>query len=150
MRLKAIMNPAQPTPTKAAASFGAIAAAGLFTCLAGAAAWAQTPPPAQEPAQVPAQPPIFDITAAHVSTIGCEQTWSGKVSIVSGDRRLKTDLLRVAEAGGPNRCAGLARDRIGPQTAEALGNVVYENQGRIERGQSAEIDFRSGGVVVRP
>jgi hypothetical protein len=35
-------------------------------------------------------------------------------------------------------------------TGVAIGNVVSENQGRIERGQSAEIDFRSGGVVVRP
>jgi hypothetical protein len=35
-------------------------------------------------------------------------------------------------------------------TGEALGNIVYENRGQIERGQSAEIDFRSGGVVVRP
>jgi hypothetical protein len=146
MRLKAIMSPAQPTPAKAVASFVAIAAAGLSTCLVGAAAWAQTPPSAQAPAKAP----IFDITAAHLRTVGCEQIWSGDVSIVSGDRRLKADLLRVAEAGGPNKCAGLARDRIGPRTGKALGNVVYENQGRVERGQSAEIDFRSGGVVVGP
>jgi beta-lactamase regulating signal transducer with metallopeptidase domain len=53
MRLKVIMSPAQPTPGKAAASFVAIAAAGLFTCAVGAAAWAQTPPSAQGPAQAP-------------------------------------------------------------------------------------------------
>jgi beta-lactamase regulating signal transducer with metallopeptidase domain len=40
MRLKVIMSPVQPTPGKAAASFVAIAAAGLFTCAVGAAAWA--------------------------------------------------------------------------------------------------------------
>ena len=146
MRLKEIMSPAHPTPAKATASFVAIAAAGLCTCLVGAAAWAQTPPPAQGPVQAP----IFDIQAYHLKNNGCEQVWSGNVSIVSGDRRLKTDLLRVAEAGGPNKCAGLARERIGPWTGKALGDVVYENQGRVERGQSAEIDFRSGGIVVRP
>jgi hypothetical protein len=48
MRLKIIMSPAQPTRAKAAASFVAIAAAGLFTCAVGAAAWAQTPPSAQD------------------------------------------------------------------------------------------------------
>jgi hypothetical protein len=48
MRLKVIMSPVRPTPAKAAASCVAIAVAGLFTCAVGAAAWAQTPPSAQD------------------------------------------------------------------------------------------------------
>jgi hypothetical protein len=43
MRLKVLMSPAQPTPAKAAASFVAIAAAGLLTCAVGAAAWRRYP-----------------------------------------------------------------------------------------------------------
>jgi beta-lactamase regulating signal transducer with metallopeptidase domain len=138
MRLKVIMSPAQPTPGKAAASFVAIAAAGLFTCAVGAAAWAQTPPSAQGPAQAP-----VDIKSDRlsVSKNRCEAIFSGNVALVSGDRRLTAD--RIVLAGGPNKCKEF-------WIGEAIGNVVSENRGRIERGQSAEIDFRSDGVVVRP
>ena len=94
----------------------------------------------------------------------CEQILSGNAVVVLGDRRLKADLVRFIMAGDPNKC-GAPEPRSArsvmfephatfaagvPANGEALGNVVYENQGRIERGQSAEIDFRSGGVVVRP
>jgi hypothetical protein len=43
---------------------------------------------------------------------------------------------------------GLVCDRRATQ--EAVGNGVSESRGEIERGQSAEIDFRSGGVAVGP
>jgi beta-lactamase regulating signal transducer with metallopeptidase domain len=141
MRLKIIMNPAQPTPAKAAASFVAIAAAGLFTCAIGAAAWAQTPPSAQGPAQAPVE---IKSDRASVEKNGCEAIYSGNVVLVFGDHRMTTDLVRFVLAGRPNnKCTG-------PGTGEAIGNVVYENRGQIERGQSAEIDLRSGGIVVRP
>jgi beta-lactamase regulating signal transducer with metallopeptidase domain len=154
MRLKVIMSPAQPTPAKATASFVAIAAAGLFTYAVGAAAWAQTPPSAQGPVYVRADRMMVGMNS-------CEQILSGNAVVVLGDRRLKADLVRFIMAGDPNKCGALeprsemfephATIAAGvPATGEALGNVVYENRGQIERGQSAEIDFRSGGVVVRP
>ena len=78
-----------------------------------------------------------------------------------GDRRLNADLVRVIMSGDPNKCGAIEPEIMySPQmvsdtpvtwvTGVAIGNVVSENHGRIERGQSAEIDFRSGGVVVRP
>jgi len=159
MRLKVIMSPAQPTPAKAIASFVAIAAAGLFTYAVGAAAWAQTPPSAQGPVYLRADRSMVGMNS-------CEQILSGNAVVVLGDRRLKADLVRFIMAGDPNKCGALEpRSELAravmfephatiaagvPANGEALGNVVYENQGQIERGQSAEIDFRSGGVVVRP
>jgi beta-lactamase regulating signal transducer with metallopeptidase domain len=163
MRLKVIMSPAQPAPAKTAASFVAIAAAGLFTCAVGAAAWAQTPPSAQSPAQAAV---AINSDRMNVSKERCEAIFSGNVTLVSGDRRLKADLVRFIMAGDPNKCGALepGTEMFEPHanfpagvpanngwtTGEALGNVVYENRGQIERGQSAEIDFRSGRVVVRP
>jgi hypothetical protein len=157
MRLKVIMSPAQPTPAKATASFVAIAAAGLFTYAVGAAAWAQTPPSAQGPVYLRAD-------RSMVGTNSCELILSGNAVVVLGDRRLKADLVRFIMAGAPDKCGAVeprdARSVMAephatiaagePANGEALGNVVYENRGRIERGQSAKIDFRSGGVVVRP
>jgi beta-lactamase regulating signal transducer with metallopeptidase domain len=159
MRLKVIISPAQPTPAKATASFVAIAAAGLFTYAVGAAAWAQTPSSAQGPVYLRADRLIIGMNS-------CEQILSGNAVVVSGDRRLKADLVRLIMAGGdPNKCGALepGSEMFEPHltfaagvpantwtTGEALGNIVYENRGQIERGQSAEIDFRSGGVVVRP
>jgi beta-lactamase regulating signal transducer with metallopeptidase domain len=156
MRLKVIMSPAQPTPAKATASFVAIAAAGLFTYAVGAAAWAQTPPSAQGPVYLRADRSMVGMNS-------CELILSGNAVVALGDRRLKADLVRFIMADDPNKCGALeprshevmfephATIAAGvPANGEALGNVVYENRGRIERGQSAEIDFRSGGVVVRP
>ena len=157
MRLKVIISPAQPTPAKATASFVAIAAAGLFTYAVGAAAWAQTPPSVQGPVYLRAD-------RSMVGRNSCELILSGNAVVVLGDRRLKADLVRFIMAGDPNKC-GVVKPRDArsvmfephativtgvPANGEALGNVVYENRGQIERGQSAEIDFRSGGVVVRP
>jgi LptA/(LptD N-terminal domain) LPS transport protein len=153
MRLKVIMRPAQPTAAKATASFIAIAAAGLFTYAVGAAAWAQTPPAAQGP---------VSLEARELRKNGCEVILSGDVVVVLGDHRLNADLVRVIMSGDPNKCGAIEPEIMySPRmvsdtsvrtwvTGVAIGNVVSENQGRIERGQSAEIDFRSGGVVVRP
>jgi LptA/(LptD N-terminal domain) LPS transport protein len=153
MRLKVIMRPAQPTAAKATASFIAIAAAGLFTYAVGAAAWAQIPPAAQGP---------ISLEAREARKNGCEIILSGDVVVVLGDHRLTADLVRVIMSGDPNKCGAIEPEIMySPRmvsdtsvrtwvTGVAIGNVVYENQGRIERGQSAEIDFRSGGVVVRP
>ena len=152
MRLK-VMRPAQPTAAKATASFIAIAAAGLFTYAVGAAAWAQIPPAAQGP---------ISLEAREARKNGCEIILSGDVVVVLGDHRLNADLVRVIMSGDPNKCGAIEPEIMySPRmvsdtsvrtwvTGVAMGNVVYENQGRIERGQSAEIDFRSGGVVVRP
>jgi hypothetical protein len=150
MRLKVIVRPAQPTAAKATASFIAIAAAGLFTCAVGAAAWGQTPPAAQGP---------ISLEAREARKNGCEVILSGDVVVVLGDHHLNADLVRVILSGDPNKCGAIEPEimyspRMVPGTSVvtgvAIGNVVSENQGRIERGQSAEIDFRSGGVVVRP
>ena len=154
MRLKVIMSPAQPTPAKATASFVAIAAAGLFTYAVGAAAWAQTPPSAQGSVYLRADRSMVGMNS-------CELILSGNAVVVLGDRRLKADLVRFIMAGDPNKCGALEPRSVMfephatiaagvPANGEAVGNVVYENRGQIERGQSAEIDFRSGGVVVRP
>lgn len=157
MRVKVVMSPAHPTPAKATALFVAIAAAGLFTYAVGAAAWAQTPPSAQGPVYLRADRSMLGMN-------NCEQILSGNAVVVLGDRRLKADLVRFIMAGDPNKCGALeprsarsvmfephATFAAGvPANGEALGNVVYENRGQIERGQSAEIDFRSGRVVVRP
>ena len=149
------MSPAQSTPAKATASFVAIAAAGLFTYAVGAAAWAQTPPSAQGPVDLRADRSMVGMNS-------CELILSGNAVVVLGDRRLKADLVRLIMAGDPNKCGALEpRSEIMfephatiaagvPANGGALGNVVYQNRGQIERGQSAEIDFRSGGVVVRP
>ena len=78
-----------------------------------------------------------------------------------GDRRLNADLVRVIMSSDPNKCGAIEPEIMySPQmvsdtpvtwvTGVAIGNVVSENHGRIERGQSAEIDFRSGAIVVRP
>ncbi len=152
MRLKVIMRPAQPTAAKATASFIAIAAAGLFTYAVSAAAWAQTPPAAQGP---------ISLEAREARKNGCEVILSGDVVVVLGDHRLNADLVRVIISDDPNKCGAIEPEIMySPRivsdtpvtwvTGVAIGNVVFENQGRIERGQSAEIDFRSGGVVVRP
>jgi hypothetical protein len=153
MRLKVIMRPAQPTAAKATASFIAIAAAGLVTYAVGAAAWAQTPPAAQGP---------ISLEAREARKNGCEIILSGDVVVVLGDHRLNADLVRVIMSVDPNKCGAIEPEIMySPRmvsdtsvrtwvTGVAIGNVVSENQGRIERGQSAEIDFRSGGVVVRP
>jgi hypothetical protein len=153
MRLKVIMRPAQPTAAKATASFIAIAAAGLFTYAVGAAAWAQTPPAAQGP---------VSLEAREVRKNGCEFILSGDVVVVLGDHRLNADLVRVTMSDDPHKCGAIEPEimyfpRMVSDTSwrtwvtgVAIGNVVSENQGRIERGQSAEIDFRSGAVVVRP
>jgi hypothetical protein len=153
MRLKVIMRPIQPTSAKATASFIAIAVAGLFTYAVGAAAWAQTPPAAQGP---------ISLEAREARKNGCEVILSGDVVVVLGDHRLNADLVRVIMSSDPNKCGAIEPEIMySPRmvsdtsvrtwvTGVAIGNVVSENQGRIERGQSAEIDFRSGGVVVRP
>jgi hypothetical protein len=153
MRLKVIMRPAQPTAAKATASFIAIAAAGLFTYAVGAAAWAQTPPAAQGPISLEARESIKN---------GCEVIFSGNVVVVLGDHRLNADLVRVIMSGDPNKCGAIEPEAMyWPRmlfdtrvrtsvTGVAIGNVVSENQGRIERGQYANIDFGSGAVVVRP
>jgi beta-lactamase regulating signal transducer with metallopeptidase domain len=157
MRLKVIMSPAQPTPAKATVSFVAIAAAGLFTYAVGAAAWAQTPPSAQGPVDLRADRSMVGMNS-------CELILSGNAVVVLGDRRLNADLVRFIMAGDPKKCGAVEpRDARSvmfgphatiaagePANGEALGNVVYENRGQIERGQSAEIDFKSGGIVVKP
>jgi beta-lactamase regulating signal transducer with metallopeptidase domain len=160
MRLKVIMSPARPTPAKAAASFVAMAAAGLFACAVGAAAWAQTPPSAQGPVYLRADRLMVGMNS-------CEQILSGNAIVVIGDRRVKADLVRfIMASGDPNNCGALepGSEMFEPHvtfaagvpanngwtTGEALGNVVYENRGQIERGQSAEIDFRNGVIVVVP
>src|SRR5262245_42024711 len=100
MRLKVIMSPAQPTPAKAAASFLAIAAAGLFTYAIGAAAWAQTAPSAQGAVDLRAD-------RSMVGTNSCELIFSGNAVVVLGDRRLKADLVRFIMAGDPNKCGAV-------------------------------------------
>jgi lipopolysaccharide export system protein LptA len=157
MRLKVIMSPVRATPANAATSFVAIAAAGLLTYAVGAAAWAQTAPSAQGPVDLRAD-------RSMVGTNSCELILSGNAVVVLGDRRLKADLVRFIMAGDPNKCGAVKpRDARSvmfephatiaagePANGEALGNVVYENRGQIERGQSAKIDFKSGGIVVKP
>jgi lipopolysaccharide assembly outer membrane protein LptD (OstA) len=152
MRLKVIMRPAHPTAAKATASFIAIAA-GLFSYAVGAAAWAQTPPTAQG---------RISLEAREARKNGCEIILSGDVVVVLGDHRLNADRVRVIMSGDPNKCGAIEPEIMySPRmvsdtsvrtwvTGVAMGNVVSENQGRIEPGQSAEIDFSSGGVVVRP
>ena len=63
---------------------------------------------------------------------------------------LNNNLIEDKTTGNPGVYTATGSANNGWTTGEALGNVVYENRGQIERGQSAEIDFRSGGVVVRP
>ena len=98
------------------------------------------------------------VRRSHARTCGS----LSKHSVALGDHRLNADLVRVTMSGDPNKCGAIEPEIMySPRmvsdtsvrtwvTGVAIGNVVSENQGRIERGQSAEIDFRSGGVVVRP
>lgn len=125
MRLKAIMNPARPTPAKAAASFGAIAAAGLLTFAAGAAAWAQTSPSVESAARAAS---LTQVAAAPTRglTLRLLDDRGGVASkpVISG--------VMVAEASAVTDPQGrsIVRFRLTPEGASRLAAVTRDNIGR--------------------
>lgn len=125
MRLKAIMHPARPTPAKAVASFGAIAAAGLVTFAVGAAAWAQTPPSIEGPARTTppteaAAAPGRGLTLRLVDDRGA----FASQPVVSG--------VMVAEATAVSDRQGrsIVKFRLTPEGASRLAAVTRANIGR--------------------
>ncbi|MHB8285398.1 MAG: M56 family metallopeptidase [Caulobacteraceae bacterium] len=135
-RFDAILNPARASSTKAAASVGFIAAAGILACVATAAAWAQAPETFMNPWDGPA-----DVKSDRLVVSGCETLWSGNVTVHLGNRSLRADQLRIIAAGNPKACGGLL-------TGEAHGNVVHEDHGQVERGQIAHLDFQTGSIAL--
>lgn len=125
MRLEVIMNPARPTPAKAAASFGAIAAAGLLTFAVGAAAWAQTPPAVEGPAR-PA--PLTEAAAAPTRGLTLrlldDRGAAASKPVVSG--------IMVAEATAviDRQGRSVVRFRLTPEGASRLAAVTRANIGR--------------------
>ncbi|MHB8283647.1 MAG: M56 family metallopeptidase [Caulobacteraceae bacterium] len=135
-RFDAILNPAGPTPTRAAASVGLVAAGGLLACVASAAAWAQAPETFMSPWDGPA-----DVKSDRVVISGCETTWLGNVTVHLGNRSLEADQLHIVADGKPKACGALL-------TGEAHGNVVHEDHGQVERGQIAHLNFQTGSIAL--
>ncbi|HLI67009.1 MAG TPA: M56 family metallopeptidase [Caulobacteraceae bacterium] len=146
MRLEAVMTPTQPTAARAAASFGATAAAGLLTLAVGAATWAQTPAAAERSA------PALSPSVAAPSTRGLtmrvvDERGVVKQPVIAGDMVIEARAV-VGEQGeqvvrftltpeGARRLAALTRANIGGRLAVVVNGAVmsaYVIRGEISGG----------------